>query len=81
MNSTYSQEVADYLNNKFGDDYTMSEPFYGHSMPFCGNPIKLEQEPKEVVFRSWSKEMDDEIRWYYTENEGNEEGNLVAFVI
>ena len=69
-----SKEVADYLNNKFGDDYTMS-------LPTFVNPIKLEQEPKEVVFRNWSREMDEVIRRYYTENEGNEKENLVSFVI
>ena len=74
MKSTYTQGVADYLNNKFGDDYTMTEPFFG-------NPIKLEQEPKELVLRNWSKEMDDVIRRYYTGNDGDDEGNLVAFVL
>ena len=23
----YSKEVADYLNNKFGDDFTLAEPY------------------------------------------------------
>ena len=27
MNKTYSKEVADYLNNKFGDDFTLAEPY------------------------------------------------------
>ena len=74
MQNLYNQEVADYLNNKFGDDYTMSQPTFV-------NPIKLEQEPKEVVFRNWSRDMDDVIRRYYTENDRDEKENLVAFVI
>jgi len=27
MKRWYSKEVADYLNNKFGDDFTLAEPF------------------------------------------------------
>ena len=27
MKYTYSKEVAAYLNNKFGDDFTMTEPY------------------------------------------------------
>lgn len=27
MSSMYSKEVADYLNNKFGDDFTLAEPY------------------------------------------------------
>ena len=27
MNKVYSKEVADYLNNKFGEDFTETEPY------------------------------------------------------
>ena len=27
MNKVYSKEIADYLNNKFGDDFTETEPY------------------------------------------------------
>ena len=73
MQNTINQGVADYLNNKYGDDYTMAEPFFG-------NPIHLEQEIKEIVLRNWSDEMDAIIRRYYRESDGNEMKNLLGFI-
>ncbi len=39
----YDKEVADYLNNKFGDDFTLAEPYpYWMAEPSQENTRELE---------------------------------------
>ena len=49
MEFVKNQGVADYLNNKFGDDYASVEPW-----------LKRKEQPKtEVAFNAWCEVMDD----------------------
>ena len=44
MNIMISKEVADYLNNKFGDDFTLAEPYpYWMAAPDQGETRELEE--------------------------------------
>ena len=47
MNQIISQGAADYLNNKFGEDFTETEPWMRR------------QEKTEVAFNAWCEVMDD----------------------
>ena len=52
MKKIYTQEVANYLNNKFGDDFTLAEPY----------PYWMEDRDKPY----WKK-MDYEEEYYEQE--------------
>ncbi len=75
MKNNYLKGVADYLNNKFGSDYTMTEPY----------PEWISQEDRQMLdidFDSWCEAMDD---WYerthyaYEDEEKNIIKELVLF--
>ena len=55
MINKYLPGVADYLNNKFGDDFTMAEPFY---------ELTLDKPQRVVIVRDWSKVDAEKQRWY-----------------
>ena len=64
---TYSKEVADYLNNKFGDDYAAVEPW-----------MRRQEKPKtEVAFNAWCEVMDDLLAECETEED---QMNLVGYL-
>lgn len=67
MEKIISQGVADYLNNKFGDDYASVEPW-----------MKRQEKPKtEVAFNAWCEVMDDLLAECRTEED---QMNLVGYV-
>ena len=70
MDKIYNQEVADYLNNKFGDDFTMAEPFYS---------ITLDRPKRIVIVKDWNKVNTKKRRQY--EKAQKEQMNLVGFVL
>ena len=55
MIHNYLQGVADYLNNKFGNDFTMAEPFY---------ELTLDKPKNIVIVQDWSKVDTEKQRWY-----------------
>ena len=70
MKYIYNQGVADYLNNKFGEDFTQAEPSYA---------ITLNKTQKLVIVKDWNK-ADEWMRREY-EKAQKEEKNLVGFVL
>ena len=68
MKTNHLQGVADYLNNKFGDDFTMAEPFY---------ELALDKPQRIVIVKDWSK-VDAEKRRWYAEAQAKEM-NLVGY--
>ena len=70
MNSILNQGVADYLNNKFGEDFTQAEPYYA---------ITLNRPQRIMIVKDWNK-ADEWMRREYEEAQ-KEEKNLVGFVL
>ena len=54
---TYSKEVADYLNNKFGDDFTLAEPYpYWMKQPEEQEPgcwLEPDRTMTETEYKCW----------------------------
>ena len=47
----YSKEVADYLNNKFGDDFTLAEPYpYWMEAPTQEKTSNLEENNNRLKY-------------------------------
>ena len=70
MRTKYLQGVADYLNNKFGDDFTMAEPYY---------ELTLDKPQRIVIVKDWSKEDAEKRRWYAEAQA--KQMNLVGYVL
>lgn len=73
MKNNYLKGIADYLNNKFGSDYTMTEP----------HPEWISQEDEQMLdidFDSWCEAMDD---WYERTHNANEdeERNIIKELV
>ena len=70
MQQIYNQGVANYLNNKFGEDYTKTELNYA---------ITTDGPQRLVIIKDWNKA--DEWMKRAREEAQREEQNLVGFVI
>ena len=72
MKTLKNQEVANYLKNKFGDDYTLAEPWQ------CG----IRQDDKTMTdteYKCWNDAKDDLLT--QVSNEDNkEEMNFVGYL-
>jgi hypothetical protein len=67
MQFVKNQGVADYLNNKFGDDYASVEPW-----------MRRQKKSKtEVAFNAWCEVMDDLLAECGTEED---QMNLVGYL-
>ncbi|MBO5631232.1 MAG: hypothetical protein J5965_19365 [Aeriscardovia sp.] len=58
MKNTYNQEVENYLNNKFGDDFSLAEP-YPYWMISQEKTMNQRKAKKELEFKCWCEVMDD----------------------
>lgn len=70
MENIYSQGVADYLNNKFGEDFTLAEPGYAKT---------LHKPQRIVIVKDWNN-ADEWMRCEY-EKAQKERKNLLGFVL
>ena len=70
MKSAYTQGVADYLNNKFGEDFTLAEPYYA---------LTLNKSGIIVIVKDWNN-ADEWMRCEY-EKAQKERKNLLGFVL
>ena len=70
MENSYSQGVADYLNNKFGEDYTLAEPYYATT---------LHKPQRIMIVKDWNIAEEWMKREY--EKAKIEKKNLVGFVL
>ena len=48
----YDKEVADYLNNKFGDDFTLAEP-YPYWMELPRESFETEEPMTDMEYKCW----------------------------
>ena len=68
LKDIYFTEVAEYINNKFGDDYTLTEPY------------PEEKEPETTTnnyYRAWYDETDE---WLMPMDNYDDEKNIVGYL-
>ena len=73
MITEYNEGAANYLNNKFGDDFTEAEPY-----PYWMKPQGRSKAMKELEFKCWCEVMDD-LLMQIEQEEGDDEKNIVGF--
>ena len=67
MQYVINQDVADYLNNKFGEDYAVVEPW-------------MKRPKTDTKYKCSCEAMDDLITQCYNEENGNQRKNLVGYL-
>ena len=77
MKHFYKKEEADYLNNKFGDDFTLAEPYSDWIKPQEKSMNQL-KAMKELEFKCWCDVMDDLLQ-QIAQEEGDDERNIVGY--
>ena len=72
MKTIINEEVANYLNNKFGDDFTLTEPY--------PERMSEENEPMtDTAYKCWC-DAEDDLQMQVSNEDYEEHGNLVGYL-